>query len=71
MSIAGRTTLINSSLSNAIIYHMSIYLLPKTTIDELDKQTRMFFWLGGSKKRNTYWLSGKSSVKVKEKGAGN
>jgi hypothetical protein len=50
---------------------MSIYLLPKTTIDELDKQTRMFFWLGGSKKRNTYWLSGKSSVKVKEKGAGN
>jgi hypothetical protein len=30
MSIAGRTTLINSSLSNTIIYHMSMYLLPKT-----------------------------------------
>jgi hypothetical protein len=46
MSIAGRTILICSSLSNAIIYHMFAYLLPKTTIDELDKQRRMFFERG-------------------------
>jgi len=38
MSIAGRTTLINSSLSNTPIYHMSIYLLPKTIIDTIDKK---------------------------------
>jgi hypothetical protein len=30
LSIAGRTTLINSSLINSTIYHMSMYLLPKT-----------------------------------------
>ena len=30
LSIAGRTTLIRFSLNNAPIYHMSIYLLPKT-----------------------------------------
>ena len=35
MSIAGRTTLINSSLSNTFIYHKSIYLL---VINNLYKQ---------------------------------
>jgi hypothetical protein len=33
MSIAGRTTLINSSLTSSAIYHMSMYLLPKTITD--------------------------------------
>jgi hypothetical protein len=51
MSIAGRTTLINSSLTNALIYHMSMYLVPKTVVSELDKQRRTFFWQGGSTKR--------------------
>ena len=43
LSIAGRTTLINSSLSSSFIYHMSIYLLPKTIVESLDKQIRTFF----------------------------
>jgi hypothetical protein len=43
MSIAGISTLISSSLNNAHIYHMSIYLLPKTVIKELDKVRRTFF----------------------------
>ena len=30
LSIAGRTTLISANLSSSFIYHMSIYLLPKT-----------------------------------------
>jgi hypothetical protein len=47
MSIAGRTTLINSSLTSTFIYHMSMYLLPKTIVNELDKQRRKFFWQGG------------------------
>ena len=51
LSIAGRTTLIDSSLSNSFVYHMSIYLLPKTTTDRLDRQRRTFFWQGGSHKR--------------------
>jgi hypothetical protein len=32
LSIAGRITLINACLSNSPIYHMSMYLLPNTTI---------------------------------------
>ena len=52
LSIAGRTTLINSSLSSIFIYYMSMYLLPKTIVDTLDKQRRKFFWQGGGRKRN-------------------
>lgn len=51
MSIAGRTTLINSTLSSSFIYHMSMYLFPKTTVKALDKQRRTFFWQGGGQKR--------------------
>jgi hypothetical protein len=43
VSLASRTTLINSNLSNTIVYHMSMYLLPKTVADALDKQRRIFF----------------------------
>jgi hypothetical protein len=42
MSIAGRIVLINASLSNTSVYHMSMYLLPKTIIDKLDKTRRTF-----------------------------
>ena len=51
LSIAGRTTMIQSSLSNFFIYHMSMYLLPKTTTDKLDKQRRSFFWQRGKSKK--------------------
>ena len=42
MSIAGRATLINSFLSSTFIYHMSMYLLPKTILNTLDRQRRSF-----------------------------
>jgi hypothetical protein len=33
LSIAGRSTLISAGLNNSPIYHMSVYLLPKSTIN--------------------------------------
>ena len=54
--IAGRITLINSSLSSSFIYHMSIYLLPKTIVELLDKQRRTFFWQGGGQKKKYHLL---------------
>jgi hypothetical protein len=39
----GRTILINSSLSNSTIYHMSMFLLPKTILYKMDKGRRKFF----------------------------
>ena len=42
LSIAGRVTLINSSLANSPIYHMSIYLLHKMVMKSIDKMRRTF-----------------------------
>jgi hypothetical protein len=55
MSIVGRSTLISSSLNNTPVYHMSIYLFPKTVLNKLDKICRTFFWKGGGLKGNIIW----------------
>lgn len=68
MSIAGRTTLINSSLTNTFIYHMSMYLLPKTLVADLDKKRRTFFWQGGSTKRKYHIVRWEVICKIKKKG---
>jgi hypothetical protein len=46
MSFGGRTILINASFSNDSVYHMSMFLLPKKTIENLDKQRRRVFLSG-------------------------
>ena len=68
MSIAGRSTLINSSLNNAPIYHMSIYLLPKTIVHKLDKIRRRFFWQGGGTKKKYHLVKWEKICKHKKKG---
>ena len=68
MSIAGRTILINSSLSTTFIYHMSMYLLPKTVTDSLDKHKRTFFWEGNSLKRKYHLVKWSTICQSKEKG---
>jgi hypothetical protein len=55
LSIGGRSVLIKSSLSNSTIYHMSMFLLPKTTILGMEKIRRRFFWQGVGLKRSTTW----------------
>ena len=68
MSIAGRTTLINSSLSSSFIYHMSIYLLPKSVVNILDKQRRSFFWQGGGTKKKYHLVKWSVICLSKQKG---
>lgn len=68
MSIAGRTTLINSNLSSSFIYHMSMYLLPKTASSALDKQRRMFFCRGNSQKRKYHLVRWEIVCKSKRRG---
>jgi hypothetical protein len=41
--MAGRKELINSSLSNSSVYHMSMFFIPKTNIKRLDKLRKTFF----------------------------
>jgi hypothetical protein len=46
---------------------MFAYLLPKTTIDELDKQRRMFFLGGGSTKKKYKLIKWEIICKSKKK----
>ena len=68
LSMAGRNTLINSSLSTTFIYHMSMYLLPKTTSKALDKHRRRFLWQGNSLKKKYHLVKWNIVCKNKKKG---
>jgi hypothetical protein len=50
-SIRGRWTLIQSSLSGTLIYHMSIYMLSDTSLENCTKIIRRFFWAGTGTRR--------------------
>lgn len=62
MSIAGRSTLINSSLDNALIYHMSIYLLLylRSSVAGWIKLEYASFGRVGVQKRNIILLNGQN-----------
>ena len=66
--MAGRVTLINSSLSSTSIYHMSMYLLPKIVADTLDKQRRTFLWSGNALKKKYHLVRWETICKSKKKG---
>jgi len=68
LSIAGRIVLINSSLSSTFIYHMSMYLLPKTTSQSLDKQRRNFLWRGNNTRKKYHLVRWEIVCKSKKKG---
>ena len=68
MSIAGRSTLISASLNNSPIYHMSVYLLPKTIVKKLDQIRRKFFWQGGRTRKKYHLVKWEKICKRKRKG---
>lgn len=70
MTMAARATLICSSLNNSPIYHMSVFLLPKTILKEIDKLRRTFFWQGGGTKRKYHLVKWVKLCKSKKKGGG-
>lgn len=47
---------------------MSMYLLPKTLVADLDKQRRSFFWQGGVQKRKYHPVKWELICKSKSKG---
>jgi hypothetical protein len=49
---------------------MSMFLLPKTTIKNLDKQRRKFFWQGGSKKKKYHLIKWKMIYNDRKKRSG-
>lgn len=68
LSIGGRHTLINSCLTSTPIYHMSMYLLPLTVVEQLDKPRRKIFWQGGQQKKKYHMVRWKLICRPKQKG---
>jgi hypothetical protein len=51
LSIGGRLVLINSALSNMVLYMLSFFLLPKGVLSRLDFFRSRFFWQGDTEKK--------------------
>jgi hypothetical protein len=68
LSIGGRAILNNSSLSNSATYHMSMFLLFKTTLKKMDKARRKNFWQGGQLKKKYHPVRWGKICKSKKKG---
>lgn len=47
---------------------MSVYLLPKTIIEKMDKIRRTFFWQGGAAKKKYHMVKWEIICKSKKKG---
>jgi hypothetical protein len=51
LSLGGRLVLINSVLTNMVLYIISFFLLPKGVLHKLDYYRSRFIWQGDSKKK--------------------
>lgn len=67
-TLGGRKVLIDTSLSSIPIYHMSMYLIPKTNIGRMDKTRKRFFWQGGSHKKKLPSCQMETNLQAKKKG---
>ncbi|XP_058742674.1 uncharacterized protein LOC131615213 [Vicia villosa] len=57
LSQAGRETLIKSVLQSIPTYIMSIFLLPSSLIDEIEKMSNSFWWGHTKDNSSIHWLS--------------
>ena len=51
LSLGGRLVLINSVLTNMVLYMISFFQLPKGVLDRLDYFRSRFFWQGDNEKK--------------------
>jgi hypothetical protein len=66
--IGGRVILINACLTNSSIYHMSLFLLPKTVIEKLKKEGEDSFGRAASLRGPIIWLDGLKCVNPRKRG---
>jgi hypothetical protein len=57
LSLGGRLTLLNSSLSNVPLYMLSIYPTPKSVIRKLDLLRKRLLWQGGSQTKKMHLVN--------------
>jgi hypothetical protein len=54
-----RLVKIDACLSSTVVYQMSLRLLHKTNIEQLDKPIRSFFWASSADKRKYHFVKWK------------
>jgi hypothetical protein len=69
LSMGGRVILINTSLANSSIYHMPLFLLPKTVVRKMNKGRRRFFQQGSKLKKVYHLVKWDRICESKKKGA--
>ncbi|PNX97372.1 ribonuclease H, partial [Trifolium pratense] len=57
LSKAGKEVMIKSVLQAIPSYVMSVYLLPETTIKEIERMMNSFWWGGGANNKGIKWLA--------------
>jgi hypothetical protein len=57
LSLGGRLTLLNSSLSNVPLYMLSIYPAPKSVTRKLDLLRKRLLWQGGSQAKRMHLVN--------------
>jgi hypothetical protein len=67
-SVGDRFSLIQSSLISTLLYHMSMYILPRTNLENLSKIIRKFFELGADDKKKYYMVRWDLVSKLNRKG---
>jgi hypothetical protein len=70
MSYGGRYVLINSSLSNTPIYHMSMFMVPKNVLKNGEDEKEIFLAGWKSQKEISYCQMVKSLQSQEERGVG-
>ena len=58
LTVGGRLVLINSVLTNMVLYMLSFFLVPKGVLKRLDYYRSRFFWQENSERRNIGWQDG-------------
>ncbi|MCI35572.1 RNA-directed DNA polymerase (Reverse transcriptase), partial [Trifolium medium] len=57
LSKAGKEVMIKSVLQSIPSYVMSVYLIPETTIKEIERMINSFWWGGGTNTRGIKWMA--------------
>jgi hypothetical protein len=67
MSIGGRLIKIDACLSSTAVYQMSLRILHKTNLEQMDKPIRSFFWADSADKRKYHFVKWKWICRPKQK----
>ncbi|XP_074267507.1 uncharacterized protein LOC141590888 [Silene latifolia] len=68
LSLAGRDTLVKSTLTTLVNYSMQTAKIPKTICDNIDRKTRRFLWGGNEEKKSIHLIKWDTIKQPKSKG---